>query len=94
MSSVYPMASPIIPMASPIFIICFCVDKPVEWAIAFGGVLIGRHIAMEAEMATPMRITEAPPIPLSDVPIPLHTTANIGTRSAVVAVFEMKFERM
>ncbi len=30
MSSVYPMASPIIPMASPIFIICFCVDKPVE----------------------------------------------------------------
>ena len=82
-----------IPIIRPIFIISFCFTRPVEWAIAFGGVEIGRVIATDAATAIPISTVGVPPMLSSELPIPLHTTARIGTRSAAVAVFEMKFER-
>ena len=47
-SKLYPNTNPIIPIVSPIFIISFCFTKPVEWAIALGGVDIGSVIATDA----------------------------------------------
>ena len=61
--------------------------------MAFGGVEIGRHIALDAAKAMPIIIVEVPPMALSLSPIPVHTTARIGTSRAAVAVFEMKFDR-
>ena len=76
----------------PIFSISFCLTSPVEWAIALGGVLIGRHIAHEAAMALPIRIAEVPPIIFKESPMPWQTTARIGINRAAVAVFEIKLE--
>ena len=61
--------------------------------MAFGGVDIGKHIAVDAAMAIPIRTVLVPPIPPSLSPIPRQTTARIGTNKAAVAVFEMKLER-
>ena len=61
--------------------------------MALGGVEIGRHIAAEAERAIPIRIVDVPPTGSRLAPIPLQTTARIGTSRAAVAVLEMKFER-
>ena len=74
----------------PIFSISFCLTSPVEWAIALGGVLIGRHIAHEAAMAIPIRIAEVPPMIFKESPMPWQTTARIGINRAAVAVFEIK----
>ncbi len=75
----------------PIFSISFCCTRPVEWAMAFGGVLIGRHIAADAAIAIPIIMTVEPPPP-SESLMPLHTVAIIGMSNAAVAVFDMKFE--
>ena len=61
--------------------------------MAFGGVDIGKHIAVDAAMAIPIRTVLVPPIPPSLSPIPRQTTARMGTNKAAVAVFEMKLER-
>ena len=53
-SNKYPSTKPMIPIVRPIFIISFCFTKPVEWAIAFGGVEIGRVIATDAATAIPI----------------------------------------
>ena len=45
-----------IPTISPIFSISFCFTKPVEYAIALGGVDIGKHIAAEADKAIPINM--------------------------------------
>ena len=83
-----------IPIVRPIFIISFCSTRPVEWAIALGGVEIGNVIATDAATAIPMSTVGVPPMLLSESPIPLHTTARIGTSNAAVAVFDMKFDSM
>ena len=62
--------------------------------MALGGVLIGRHIAVEAAMAIPISTVGVPPIPARLSPIPLQTTARIGTSKAAVAVLEIKLESM
>ena len=80
------------PMMRPIFIIWFCFTKPVEWAMALGGVLMGRAIATDAATAMPISTVGVPPMPSRAEPIPRHTTARIGTNKAAVAVFEMKLE--
>ena len=67
----------------PIFSISFCLTSPVEWAIALGGVLIGRHIAHEAAMAIPIRIAEVPPMIFKESPMPWQTTARIGQAGIV-----------
>ena len=62
--------------------------------MAFGGVDMGRHMALDAAMAMPMSTVDVPPMLLSAGPIPLHTVARMGTRRAAVAVLEMKLESM
>ena len=81
-------------MMIPTLNISLCFTKPVECAIALGGVLIGRHIETEAVIAIAMSMVLTPPMVSSLSPIPLHTTANTGTNSAVVAVLLMKFDSM
>lgn len=61
--------------------------------MALGGVEIGRHMADEAAIAIPIMMVLVPPIPSSLSPMPLQTTASMGTRSAAVAVLEIKLER-
>ena len=95
----YPSAKPITPTIRPTTAICFVLMMPVEWASAFGGVEIGRHIASDAEIATPtmrlfnqtmaMNPSAAEGSSRSAVP----TTARIGTIRFAAAEFEMKFER-
>ena len=85
-----PRTNVMIPVTIPTLSISFCFTRPVEKAIALGGVLIGKHIAALAAMAIPMSTVEVPPIAPNAPPIPLQTTAKIGTKSAAVAVFEMK----
>ena len=95
----YARANPTTPMIRPTTAICFVLMIPVEWARALGGVEIGRHMARDADMATPTRSVLRPPIAMkpsaavgssrSAVP----TTARIGTIRFAAAEFEMKFER-
>lgn len=80
------------PITIPTFNISFCFTKPVECAMAFGGVLIGRHIDTDAVMAMAMSIVLTPPMSSNLSPIPLHTTASTGTNNAVVAVLLMKLD--
>lgn len=88
-----PRTKVTIPTDSPTFTISFCLIKPVENAIAFGGVLIGKHMAALAAMAMPTRTVTVPPIDPRLSPIPLQTTAKIGSKSAAVAVLLMKLLR-
>ena len=81
------------PTDSPTFNMSFCLINPVENAIAFGGVLIGRHIAALAATAIPTRTVTVPPIVPRLLPIPLQTTAKIGSNSAAVAVLLIKLLR-
>lgn len=48
-------------MVMPVTNICFVLMSPVEYAIAFGGVLIGKDIANDAAIATPIRSVHIPP---------------------------------
>jgi hypothetical protein len=82
-------------MTIPTVAICLVVIIPVDAASAFGGVLTGRHIAIDAEIAIPMIIAGTPPMfsnaGFPDIAFP--TTIRIGTTRFAAAEFEMKFER-
>ena len=80
------------PMMIPIFAISFCLIWPVANARAFGGVEIGRIIADEAAIATPMSTVGVPPMGSSLSPIAPQTIAKIGINKAAVAELEMKFD--
>ena len=86
-------------MIIPTVAICLVVIIPVECANAFGGVETGRHIASDAQIATPMIIADTPPSALnaselSGLPaIAFPTTIRIGTTRFAEAEFVMKFER-
>ena len=60
------------PTTSPIFTISFCLTRFVENASALGGVLMGRTIALEEAIATPISIVGVPPIMSSLSPIAVH----------------------
>ena len=79
-------------MQTPSFTISRCSTRPVEWAMALGGVLMGRHMETEAAMAIPMSTVFTPPMELMESPIALQTTAKMGTKRAAVAVLEIKLE--
>ena len=83
-----------IPTITPIFTISFCCTRFVEKAKAFGGVLTGRIIALEAAMATPIYTVGVPPMAASLSPMAEHTTARMGMSSAAVAELLMKFDKM
>lgn len=82
----------------PTFIISFCSMKPVECAMALGGVLMGRIIDTEDAIATPTISAEAPPICANASPatgslaIPLATRPRMGASNDAAAECEMKFE--
>lgn len=76
----------------PIFAISFCFTKPVAKAKALGGVEMGRIIALDAAIATPINTVGVPPIGASLSPIAPQTMARIGINRAAVAEFEMKFD--
>lgn len=69
----------------------FCWIIPVACANAFGGVLIGRTIAKEEPIATPISKVETPPIGANCSSIPVPAVPKMGTNKAAVAVCEMKF---
>ena len=52
----------IMPTETPTFSMSFCFIRPVENAMAFGGVLMGRLIAALAATAIPTNIVTVPPI--------------------------------
>ena len=93
-SRAYPKSIVIIPTVIPTFSISFCLTSPVENAIAFGGVDIGRHIALDAATAKPTKMVVVPPIAPKESPIPLQTVARMGASSAAVAVLLMKLDRI
>ena len=73
---------------------------PVADAMAFGGVEIGRSIAIEAQVATKMIIAWVPPIERNEAldaadgsSIAVATTMRIGMSRAAVAELLMKLER-
>ena len=80
------------PTIRPILAISFCLTRFVAKASAFGGVEIGRTIALLEAMATPISTMAVPPMGASLSPIALQTTARIGISRAAVAEFEMKFD--
>ena len=77
-------------MITPMRAISFCFTNPVAKARAFGGVEIGRIIALDAAMATPISTVDVPPIGSSLSPIAPQTIAKIGISRAAVAEFEIK----
>lgn len=91
---------PTTPTMIPHLAMSFVSIRPVEHAIAFGGVEIGRHIANEAAVATKMIIAFVPPkatnaalLAAAGSAIAEATTIRIGMRRAAVAELLMKFER-
>jgi len=89
----YPSIMLMMPIVSPILSMSFCWTRPVEYAMALGGVEMGKHMAVEADNAIPIIIVRVPPMAVRLSPMPAHTTARMGTRSAAVAVFEIKLLR-
>ena len=85
----YPNISEIVPITIPVRNICDVFISPVEYAIAFGGVLIGNDIAKDADIATPISNVPTPPYTPRDGPMPLPTATMIGTMSAVAAEFDI-----
>ena len=90
MSTTYPSSRPVRPIMRPVFTIYFCFMNPVASARAFGGVEIGRTIATDEQMATPMRRVDTPPKAASWSDIEVPAIARIGTNRAAVAVWLMK----
>ena len=93
-----PSTRPTIPTIRPILVISFVSTRPVEAAIAFGGVEIGRHIATEAQTATNTERPAWPPNAMNasefeDSMRPLPIAIMIGMRRAAVAELLMKLER-
>ena len=89
---IYPRMSDITPMVIPATNICLVFMSPVEYAIAFGGVLMGNDIANDAAMATPTSSVPIPPYSPRGPSMPLPTATMMGTISAVAAEFEMNCE--
>lgn len=85
---------PMTPITIPIFSISFCWIMPVACASAFGGVEIGRIIARDEPIATPMSSVDTPQRGSRFAVMLWPTTARIGTRRAAVAVCEMKLAMM
>ena len=70
-------------MIIPVMNICFVFMRPVEYAIALGGVLIGNDIANDAAMATPTSSVPTPPKSPNASFMPVPTATMIGTINAV-----------
>ena len=84
----------------PTLAICLVSTRPVDAAMAFGGVEIGNSIAMEAQTAMKVIIAWVPPrakklswLAAAGSAIPSATTMRIGIRRAAVAELLMKLER-
>ena len=72
---------------------------PVAEAMAFGGVEMGKSMAMEAHTAMKIIMAEVPPrarnsalLAASGSAMPLATTMRIGMSRAAVAELEMKLD--
>ena len=91
-SVVYPKISDMTPMMTPMMHICDDLIRPVEYAMAFGGVLMGRAIANDAESAIPINNVPIPPYSSSMGPIPFPTAARIGIIRAAAAEFEINVD--
>lgn len=77
-------------ITEPVFAICFVCIIPVAWAIAFGGVDIGRVIPSEAAKVTARMSATYPPMPASVVvPSSVPSIAMSGRIRLAVAVFDM-----
>ena len=99
-SQKYPRTNPTTPMIIPILAMSFVSTSPVEAAMAFGGVEMGKHIAIEAQTAMNVIIAFVPPrarnwalLAAAGSAIPCAITINIGISKAAVAELLMKFER-
>ena len=68
-----------------------CLMNPVACAKAFGGVLIGKTIANEEPIATPINKVATPPNGANCPLIAVPAVPKIGTNNAAVAVWEIKF---
>ena len=79
-------------MMRPMRAMSFCEIRLVAKARAFGGVEMGRTIALDAATATLMSTVGVPPMTLSLSPIARHTTVRIGMRRAAVAHLLMKLD--
>ena len=77
----------------PTLIISFCCIRLVAYAKAFGGVEIGKIIALLDAIATPMSTVDVPPIAARLSPMAVHTTTNIGINRAAVAECEIRLDR-
>ena len=85
---------------APTLIMSFVSTRPVEEAMAFGGVEIGKSIATEALVAMNTIIACEPPSAMNEAwlaaagsAMPSATTINIGINSEAVAELEMKLDR-
>ena len=92
--------NPMTPTMMPTLAMSLVSTRPVEEAMAFGGVEIGKSIAMEAHTAMKLIIALVPPramncalLAASGSAMPAATTMRIGIRRAAVALLEMKLER-
>jgi hypothetical protein len=85
---------PIPPITIPTLSISLVLIRPVENAIALGGVEIGINIASEAQVATKQIIAFSPPKLANEgfAASPDDTAQRIGIRRAAVAELLMKFE--
>ena len=86
-------------MIRPTRVMSLVSTMPVADAMAFGGVEIGKSMAMEAHTAMKVIIAEVPPmarncalLAASGSAMPLATTIRIGMSRAAVAELEMKLE--
>ena len=85
---------PMAPITAPALSISLVLMRPVEKAIALGGVEIGINIASEAQVATKQIIAFSPPklAKAGFAESPDDTAQRIGMRRAAVAELLMKFE--
>ena len=88
------------PTMIPTFVMSFVSTRPVEEAMAFGGVEIGKSIAIEAQTAMKLIIAVVPPSATNEAlfaadgsAIPPATTIRIGMSRAAVVELLMKFDR-
>ena len=100
MSQKNPKMKPTTPMTRPTRAISLVSTRPVEDAIAFGGVEIGKSIAIEAQVAMKIIIAWVPPKAMNEALLgaegsarPDATTIRIGISRAAVAELLMKFDR-
>ena len=80
------------PTIMPILAMSFCLTRLVAYARALGGVEMGRIIALDAAIATPIKMVEVPPMAFSLSPMAAQTMVRMGISNAAVAEFEMKFD--